>query len=828
MTTQNGASRAEAPPSEEQGAPGAERRGNGGPEDDFHEDLAVPGTLPVLPIRDGVAYPWMVLPLTFGREQSVQLIDNVVAGDRLVAIVAQRSPDIEQPGREDVFDTGCMAMIVKMMRFPDLTVRVLAQGVKRIHIGPFVQVQPYPVAEVTEAIETVRRSTNLEALARSALSEFQRYAELSGQVPPDLHIMLMNIEEPGRRADIIASSLNVPVAEKQAVLELLDVERRLEKVVRLLSGEVEVAELSSKMKQEVHSEMGKAQREYYLREQMKAIQKELGEGGEREVEIQELRERLEQANPPADVRPEAERELSRLAKMPPGSAEHTVSRTYLDWIVSLPWNVSTEDNLDIAAAEAVLNEDHSDLAKIKERILEYLAVRKLKKDLKGPILCFVGPPGVGKTSLGRSIARALGRKFARLSLGGVHDEAEIRGHRRTYIGALPGRIIQTIRKAASNNPLIMLDEVDKLGHDFHGDPSSALLEVLDPEQNNTFTDHYLDVAFDLSRAMFITTGNVLETIPPPLRDRMEILRLPGYTPAEKVEIATGYLIPKQLDEHGLRPEEAQFEVGALARIVADYTREAGVRNLEREVATVCRKIAKGRASGKEEPVCVTAESLAEFLGPPRFYQEIAERTGAPGVVTGLAWTETGGDILFIEASMMPGKNRFKLTGQLGDVMKESAEAALSYVRSNSGGFGITDDFFEKHDIHVHVPAGATPKDGPSAGVAMTLALLSLVKGRPVASQVAMTGEITLRGRVLPVGGIKEKVLAAHRAGITTVLLPQHNQRDLDDIPAEVREQLAFRSCDTIQDAIDAALPGLKSDGGQSPVQPTNEERKAAR
>ena len=791
---------------------------------DQDEEVRVPAILPLLPLRNTVVFPGMMLPLVIGREASVQLIDDVVSGDRLVALVAQRSAEVEHPARPDLFDVGCMGMVAKMVRFPDQTVRVIVHGLTRIHVGEFVRQQPYPLVKAEEAKETVQASTKIDILVRNLLSEFHRYAELSAHVPDEMEVMLVNIEEPGRQADMVASSLNIPMEPRQEVLEELDVEQRLTAVVALLAREVEMAEVSSKIREETHSEMGKAQREYFLRQQLKAIQKELGEEDERTVEINELREKLEKANPPEDVRTEAERELDRLSKMPPGSAEHTVSRTYMDWIVSLPWNVSTEDNLDIEAAERVLNEDHSDLEKIKERILEYLAVLKLKKDMKAPILCFVGPPGVGKTSLGRSIARSLGRKFARLSLGGVRDEAEIRGHRRTYIGALPGRIIQTMRKVGSNNPLIMLDEIDKLGSDFRGDPSSALLEVLDPEQNSTFTDHYLDVAFDLSRVMFITTGNVLETVPPPLRDRMEILRLPGYTLAEKTEIATHYLVPKQLDEHGLRAEEVQIEAGAIKRVVEDYTREAGVRNLEREIATICRKIAKDKARGKQEPVRVTAETIPQLLGPAKFYQEVAERTGIPGVVTGLAYTETGGDILFIEASAMPGKHRFMLTGQLGEVMKESAEAALTYIRTNGTAFKISKDFFEKHDIHIHVPAGATPKDGPSAGVAITLSLLSMVKGRPVEPNVAMTGEITLRGKVLPVGGIKEKVLAAHRAGIKTILVPLHNQKDLEDIPADVREQLEFHFCDTMQDAIDLALPGVRSGNARGSAK---QERRAA-
>jgi len=618
-------------------------------------------------------------------------------------------------------------------------------------------------------------------------------------------VVVMNIKDPGKVTDLIASNLNISLEEKQDLLSTLDVRGRLEKLSTILNREIELLELGHKIQSQVQSELSKNQKEFYLRQQLKAIQKELGEGDGKTAEMEELRKRIETAQMPPDALKAAEHELERLRIIPPESAEHTVVRTYLEWLVAIPWAVSTEDNLDLHHARQVLDEDHFDLEKIKERILEYLAVRQLRKDPKSPILCFVGPPGVGKTSLGKSIARAMGRKFVRLSLGGIRDEAEIRGHRRTYIGALPGRIIQNVRNAGSNNPLFMLDEIDKLGMDFRGDPASALLEVLDPEQNNTFQDHYLDVPFDLSRVMFVTTANLLDPIPPPLRDRMEVIELAGYTEEEKLEIARRHLIPKQLTENGLTPERLRFEPEALVRIIRAYTREAGLRNLEREIGRVCRKIARAITEGRTEPVVCTVDKVAEFLGPERFFSEIAERTEEPGVAVGLAWTPNGGDILFIEATRMAGKKTLTLTGHLGDVMKESAQAALSYIRSRAERLGIAPDFYETSDIHIHVPAGAVPKDGPSAGVTITTALASLLTGRHVRSNVAMTGEITLRGRVLPVGGIKEKVLAARRAGIETLLLPRRNAKDLDDVPEEVRRALRFIFVESMDELLEQAL-----------------------
>jgi len=617
--------------------------------------------------------------------------------------------------------------------------------------------------------------------------------------------MAMNLEEPGALADLIASILNIPLEDKQTLLETLDVKARLEKANLFLTKELSVLELSSKIQSQVREGIDKSQREYFLREQLKAIQKELGEKDERTVEIEELRQRLTQAKLPPEAMKEGERELDRLAKMPPAAAEYTVSRTYLEWLIDLPWAVSTADNLDISQAQKVLDEDHYDLEKVKKRILEYLAVRKLKADMKGPILCFVGPPGTGKTSVGKSIARALGRKFIRMSLGGVRDEAEIRGHRRTYVGALPGRVIQGIRKAGSNNPVFMLDEIDKLGMDFRGDPSAALLEVLDPEQNYAFSDHYIDVAFDLSKVMFITTANILDPIPPALRDRMEVLDLPGYTEEEKLKIAKEFLVPKQLEAHGLTDTHIKFEDGAIRRLTLEYTREAGVRNLEREIANICRAVAKRVAEGQEGLAIIRAEDVPAYLGPVKFFSEVAERTSEPGVATGLAWTPTGGDILFVEATRMKGRKTFSLTGQLGEVMKESAQAALSYVRARAKALKIPEDFFDHSDIHIHVPAGAIPKDGPSAGVTMFTALTSLLTGRPVRSDVALTGEITLRGLVLPVGGIKEKVLAANRAGITTVILPKRNEKDLEEVPEEVKKRMKFHFVQRMDEVIDLAL-----------------------
>jgi len=760
-------------------------------------DTKVPSELPILPLRDTVAFPNIVTPLVIAREKSVQLIHDAIGGSRVLGLVAQKEAEEEDPEHKDIYEYGIAAIILRMLKFPDGSLRVLVQGVSRIKLLRQLESEPYFKYKVRTLRDDYKESTELEALKRNIAIQFQKIVSLVPQLPDELQVVVVNTSHPGKLADLVGSNLNLSVEEKQSLIEAIDIKKRLELLTVFLNRELEVLEMGSKIQDQVQTELGKNQREYFLREQLRAIQKELGIGDERSAEIDELREKIKKAKMPQQAEEEALRELDRLSKMQPGAAEYTVSRTYLDWMVILPWSVSTQDNLDIVSAQRVLDEDHYDLEKVKERIIEYLAVRKLKQDTKGPILCFVGPPGVGKTSLGRSIARSMGRKFVRISLGGVHDEAEIRGHRRTYIGALPGRIIQSLKTAGSNNPIFMLDEVDKIGQDFRGDPSSALLEVLDPEQNFSFADHYLDVPFDLSKVMFITTANILDTIPSALRDRMEILHIPGYIEDEKTHIAIKYLIPRQIEENGLKRRNISFQKSAVRKIIQGYTREAGVRNLERQIATVCRKVAREVASGNEGKKVITADSLVEFLGPEKFYAEVKERTAQSGVATGLAWTPTGGDVLFIEATSMPGSKGLILTGQLGDVMKESAQAALSYVRSRSQDLGIDKDFFAKHDIHIHVPAGAIPKDGPSAGVTIATALVSLVKDVPIRNDVAMTGEITLRGKVLPVGGVKEKVLAARRAGIKKVVLPAKNKDDLEEIPENAKKGMQFFPAETI-------------------------------
>jgi ATP-dependent Lon protease len=769
------------------------------------EKIAVPGELPILPLRGTVLYPDLILPIMVGRKRSVKLIDDAMDGDRIIGVVTQRRSEVEDPKEGDLYSVGVAALILRMIRELDGSQRVIVQGISRVRIKEFSQRDPYYKAKVEPAEEIYARGVEIEALMMNLKNLFQRAVELAPYLTAELGTMVNNIKAPHILADLIASNLNISTNEKQSILETFDVRERLAKVHLLLNKEVQVLELGNKIQNQVKEDMDRTQREYYLREQLKAIKKELGELDEHSAEIKELKERVKKAKMPPEVNAAAEKELERLAKIPPASAEYTVSRTYLDWLIEYPWSVATEDNLDIANAQKILDEDHYDLEKVKKRILEYLAVRKLKADMKGPILCFVGPPGVGKTSLGRSIARTMGRKFVRISLGGVRDEAEIRGHRRTYVGALPGRIVQGIKKAGTNNPVFMLDEVDKIGMDFRGDPSSALLEVLDPEQNFAFSDHYLDVPVDLSKVMFITTANVLDTIPPALRDRMETLELPGYSEDQKMMIAKEFLIPKQIGEHGLTSEYIEFEDEAIQMIINSYTREAGVRNLEREIAAICRGVAKDVAQGIKDKVRITRDNIHRFLGPVKFFPEVAERTSEPGVATGLAWTPTGGDIIFLEATKMRGEKGLTLTGQLGDVMKESAQAALTYVRSKSKELGIEEDFFQKTDIHIHVPAGAIPKDGPSAGVTMFVALTSLLTNRPVRSDVAMTGEITLRGLVLPVGGIKEKVLAATRAGIKTVILPKKNEKDLEEIPERIRKEMNFVFIQRMDEAIQLAL-----------------------
>jgi ATP-dependent Lon protease len=773
----------------------------------------VPDIVPLLPLRAAVVFPHAVVPLAAGRASSVRLIEEATQGGRLVGVVMQRDPAEEEPEAEGLHPVGTLVMIHRVLKQPDGTLRLVVQGLTRLRILELLETRPYRRARVETIADVLpaEQDVEAEALVRSARSLFQKVVSLSPSLPDELAQAVDSAETSGALADVVAASLpTLPLALKQELLEAADVKLRLQKLVAALAKEAQVLELGSKIQSEVQSEMSRTQREYFLREQLKAIQKELGERDERTQEIDALRERIEQAGMTEEAYREARRELDRLAKMPPAAAEYTVARTYLDWLLAMPWREETRDEIDIERARRILDEDHEGLEKVKERILEYLAVKKIRPEGKDPILCFVGPPGVGKTSLGRSIARALGRRFHRISLGGMRDEAEIRGHRRTYIGALPGQIVQGLRRAGTRNPVFMLDEIDKLGMDFRGDPASALLEVLDPEQNATFRDHYLDVAFDLSRVLFITTANVIDAVPAPLRDRMEVLPLAGYTEEEKVQIALRHLVPRQAREHGLVPDEdVTFTPEAIRLVIRGYTREAGVRSLEREIAGVCRKIARRRAEGEVGPVRVTPDLVTAFLGVPRFeYEELEERTRVPGVVPGLAWTPAGGDLLFVEATRMAGKGSLTLTGQLGDVMKESAQAALSWVRSHTEELGIPADFWASSDVHIHVPAGAIPKDGPSAGLTMTVALVSLLTGRPVEPGVAMTGEISLSGRVLPVGGIKEKILAAHRAGVRTVVLPRRNEKNLqEDVPAPVREALTFRLVDSVSEALAVALPG---------------------
>ncbi|MDL1911593.1 endopeptidase La [Chloroflexi bacterium CFX6] len=782
-----------------------------------------PDALPILPLRGVVVYPQTAVPLTVGQPRSIRLVDDVVTGDKLVGLVTAINPELETPGPADLYRTGTIATVHRLLRAPDGTVRLLVQGISRFRLGEFIQEEPYLKAKILPAPEIVEQGLEIDALARNARDQFRQITQMIPSFPEELEMSITSVEDPLQTAYTIANFQRMDLKDAQQILELDSVSEKLKKLNGLLVREAEVLQLGQKIQNEARGEIEKVQRDYFLREQMKAIQKELGEKDEQAVEVEEFRKKIEDAKMPEEAEKLAKRELDRLARLPVAAAEYGVIRTYLDWLVSLPWSVSTPDNLDIEHARKVLDKDHYGLKDVKERILEFLAIRKLRlerqgeekapsddlirREREGVILCFVGPPGVGKTSLGQSIARAMGRKFVRASLGGVRDEAEIRGHRRTYIGAMPGRILQSLRRIESKNPVFMLDEIDKLTFDFHGDPASALLEVLDPEQNVEFRDNYLEVAFDLSQVFFITTANTLETIPGPLRDRMEIIFLSGYTENEKIAIAEGYLIPRQVRENSLRAKEVAFKKDALRKLIREYTREAGVRNLERKIGAICRKVGTRIAEGRLKRAIITPPRVEEYLDHPIYLpsEELNQRVSIPGVVPGLAWTSYGGDILFVEATAMPGSKGFQITGSIGNVMNESARAALSYVRSRTKKLGLDDEFFNKSDIHLHIPSGAQPKDGPSAGVTMATAIVSLASGRRIKPNLGMTGEITLRGQVLRIGGVKEKVLAAHRVGLRTVILPRRNEQDLDDVPDEIKKSMKFILVDMVDEVIQHAL-----------------------
>ncbi|HAK88535.1 MAG: endopeptidase La [Nitrospirae bacterium GWB2_47_37] len=781
------------------------------------EQVEIPEILPVLPARDIVVFPYMILPLFVGRDVSIKAIDHSLNTNRMILLLTQKDLNIEAPSPNDLYSTGTVCMIMRMLKLPDGRVKILAQGLSKAQVIKFSQQDPFFMAKIEKTAEEkpVEMTLENEALIRNVKEQMDKTVSLGRTILPDVMVVIENIDDPGRLADLIASNLGLKTDQAQEILEMSDPIERLKKISEILSREIQLLTIQQKIQTEARGEIDKTQREYFLREQLKAIQRELGDIDERAEEVREFRKKIEEAKMPEKVMKEAEKQLKRIEKMHPDSAEAGTIRTYLEWLTEIPWSKSTKDQLDIKTAEKILNEDHYDLEKIKERILEYLSVRKLKEKMKGPILCFIGPPGVGKTSLGRSIARSLGREFVRMSLGGVRDEAEIRGHRRTYVGSLPGRIIQGIKNAGTNNPVFMLDEVDKIGMDFRGDPSSALLEVLDPEQNNSFMDHYLAVPFDLSNVMFITTGNLTDTIPGPLRDRMEILYLSGYTEEEKLEIAKKYLIPKQLEEHGITTKILTLNDSATKQIISHYTREAGVRNLEREIANLCRKVARQVAEGKAKRFNVTAGNLHKYLGVLKYLPEEEMKKSEIGVATGLAWTEAGGDIIYIEATIMKGKGSLTLTGQLGDVMKESAQAALSYIRSKAKKLKISDDTFSKTDLHIHVPAGAIPKDGPSAGITMATAIASALTGKPVKKNVAMTGEVTLRGKVLPIGGLKEKTLAAKRMGIKTVIIPHRNKKDLEDLPKYVKEGMNFILAESMDDVLKIAVGDGKNEASKN-------------
>jgi ATP-dependent Lon protease len=800
-----------------------------GPRDDaFAATRQLSSRVGLLPLRDMVPFPGMLVPLTVGQQGSIELINDVLRGDRSIVMVASRNPEVESPSPEDLYSVGVLGMVARMIRIPDGTLRVLIQGGQRVRIERWVQTEPYLAAEISEAPDVVDQTPELTALMRNVQQTFASIVEHVPYLPEELQIMVANVEDPSALTHLIAGALRLSTEEKQSLLEELNVTKRLRRLTEILARELEVVSIGSRIQSQVQSELEKGQREYFLRQQLKAIQEELGEADEVQAEVNELRDQLASIELPEEVRKQADRELGRLQRLQPAMAEYGVMRGYLEWIAALPWDKSTEDNLDLEHARGVLDEDHYDIEQVKDRILEFLAVRRLKPDARGSILCFVGPPGVGKTSLGRSMARALGRKFERIGVGGVRDEAEIRGHRRTYIGAMPGVIIRVLRDAGADNPLLMIDEIDKMGADFRGDPSSAMLEVLDPEQNQSFRDHYLDLPFDLSKVMFVTTANNLDAIPGPLRDRMEVIQLAGYSEEEKLEIVRRYLVPRQIERNGLSTSRITFTDSALKTIISDYTREAGVRQLEREIGRVCRKVARQVAEGAvKRKVTITEPRVRELLGKRRFFSEARRRTARPGVATGLAWTPVGGEVLFIEATAMLGSGHLTITGQLGEVMRESAQAALSYVRSNAAELAsdLPEDWFATHDIHIHVPAGAIPKDGPSAGVAMVTALASLLAGRPVRNDVAMTGEITLTGQVLPIGGLKEKALAAQRNGLRCVIAPALNEQDVDEIPEHLRKDLEFKFVADVAEVLEIALqrrrvtPRASAARGRAPLQP---------
>ena len=823
--------------------PNREKSGNESDASQASNETKYPEVLPILPLRGVVVYPQTAVPLTVGQPRSIKLVDDVVGGDKLVGLVASVNPELESPGPNDLYRVGTVAIVHRLLRAPDGTIRLLVQGMDRFRLGEFVQEEPYLKARIELNPEVLEEGIEIDALARNARDQFQQITQMIPSFPEELATSITSVEDPLQTAYTIANFQRMDIKDSQEILEIDSVADKLKKLIGLLVREAEVLQLGQKIQNEARGEIEKVQREYFLREQMKAIQKELGEKDEQAAEAEEFRKKIEDAKMPEEAEKQAKRELERLSRLPSAAAEYGVIRSYLDWLVSLPWSKSTPDNLDISHAREILDQDHYGLEDVKERILEFLAIRKLRLDRKdeakqpsedrirrereGVILCFVGPPGVGKTSLGQSIAHAMDRKFVRVSLGGIRDEAEIRGHRRTYIGSMPGRILQALRRIESKNPVFMLDEIDKLTMDFHGDPASALLEVLDPEQNSEFRDNYIEVAYDLSQVFFITTANTLETIPGPLRDRMEIIYLSGYTENEKIAIAKGYLIPRQIRENSLREDEVKFTDGALRKLIREYTREAGVRNLERRIGAIARKVGTRIAEGKLEQAEITAELVEEYLDHPIYQssEEINQRISMPGVVPGLAWTPYGGDVLFVEATSMPGGKGFQITGSVGNVMNESARAAMSYVRSKAKRLGLEPEFFNKSDFHLHIPAGAQPKDGPSAGVTMATALVSLVSGRKVKPKVGMTGEITLRGQVLPIGGIKEKVLAAHRNGLRTIILPRRNEQDLEDVPEEIKKDMKFVFVDNVDDVIKNALEAAKKT--TTPTKSNGRTKKAA-